>query len=188
MNIDLEETQNMIEWLKISLFLNMISKSTSQRKLKRGEIYKCDLGCGIGSEMRKKRPVVIVQNDVGNKLSGNTIIVPLTHNNHKIPCSVSITPQVDSTGKIILDGYANASNLTCISKARLGDFICRLSEKDMKLIDEAILHAVGLMPLYSKLNKTLYDKISYIQRLKAERNEAQDELENLKKIIQDSKK
>lgn len=36
MNIDLEETQNMIE-----------------RKLKRGEVYKCDLGYGIGSEMRK---------------------------------------------------------------------------------------------------------------------------------------
>lgn len=42
----------------------------------------------------------------------------------------------------------------------------------MRLIDEAILQAVGLMPLYSKLNKALIDKTSYIQRLKAERNKA----------------
>lgn len=183
MNIDLEETQSMIEWLKTALYLNIIAKNKNQRILKREQVYKCDLGYGIGSEMQKKRPVVIVQNDVGNKLSGNTMIVPLTHNDHKIPCSVSITPQVDSTGNIILDGHANASNIMCICKARLDEFICCLSEKDMNLIDEAIIQAVGLMPKYSKLNKSLNDKISYIQRLKTERNKAQDELENLKKTI-----
>lgn len=111
MNIDLEETQSMIEWLKTALYLNIIAKNKNQRILKRGQVYKCDLGYGIGSEMQKKRPVVIVQNDVGNKLSSNTIIIPLTHNNHKIPCSVSITPLADSTGIVILDGNANASNI-----------------------------------------------------------------------------
>lgn len=49
-------------------------------------------GCGIGSEMQKDRPVVIVQNDVGNNRSGNTIVLLITHDAGTLPCVANITP------------------------------------------------------------------------------------------------
>jgi len=52
--------------------LNLISEQAKKRFVTRGQVYKCDLGVGIGSEMQKERPCVIIQNNIGNYKSGNT--------------------------------------------------------------------------------------------------------------------
>lgn len=54
----------------------------------------------------------------------------------------------------------------------------------MKKIDEAIAKTVGLMGYYSDLNKRLNDKLQYISKIKEERNKAQDELAELRKILE----
>ena len=54
----------------------------------------------------------------------------------------------------------------------------------MKKIDEAIAKTVGLMGYYSDLNKRLDDKLEYISKIKEERNKAQDELAELRKILE----
>ena len=54
----------------------------------------------------------------------------------------------------------------------------------MKKIDEAIAKTVGLMGYYSDLNKRLDDKLQYISKIKEERNIAQDELAELRKILE----
>ena len=54
----------------------------------------------------------------------------------------------------------------------------------MKKIDEAIAKTVGLMWYYSDLNKRLDDKLQYISKIKEERNKAQDELAELRKILE----
>ena len=54
----------------------------------------------------------------------------------------------------------------------------------MKKIDEAIAKTVGLMGYYSDLNKRLDDKLQYISKIKEERNKAQDELAELRKILE----
>ena len=54
----------------------------------------------------------------------------------------------------------------------------------MKKIDEAIAKTVGLMGYYSDLNKRLDDKLAYISKIKEERNKAQDELAELRKILE----
>ena len=48
------------------------------RRIKRGEIYYADLGVTVGSEQRGIRPVLIIQNDIGNKYSPTTIVAPIT--------------------------------------------------------------------------------------------------------------
>lgn len=48
----------------------------------RGELYYADLGRGIGSEQEGCRPVVIIQNDVGNTYSPTTIIAPISRRSH----------------------------------------------------------------------------------------------------------
>lgn len=103
--------------------------------------------------MQKERPAVVIQNDVGNNRSGNTIVIPITHDTSTLPCVANITPLTDTTGNVILDGQANASNMMCVSKARLGDLVGSLSKADMKKIDEAIAKTVDLMGYYSDLTK-----------------------------------
>lgn len=153
MKIELGQVQKMLEWLKTKLYLDSISQNARSRAIKRGQVYRCNFGCGIGSEMQKERPAVVIQNDVGNNRSGNTIVIPITHDTSTLPCVADITPLTDTTGNVILDGQANASNMLCVSKARLGDLVGSLSNADMKKIDEAIAKTVDLMGYYSDLTK-----------------------------------
>ena len=184
MKIELVQVQKMLEWLKTKLYLDTSAQNARSRAVKRGQVYRCNFGCGIGSEMQKERPAVIIQNDVANSRSGNTIVIPITHDTSTLPCVANITPQTDVAGNIILDGQANTSNMMCVSKARLGDLVGSLPKTDMKKIDEAIAKTVGLMGYYSDLNKRLDDKLQYISKIKEERNKAQDELAELRKILE----
>ena len=58
-NIDLIKTQQYLDWLKDKLYLNSKAESAKNRKIYRGQIYRCKLGIGIGSEECKERPCVI---------------------------------------------------------------------------------------------------------------------------------
>jgi len=181
--IDSLQIDKMLEWLKIKLKLDATSANAKRRMVKRGQVYRCNFGCGIGSEMNKERPVVVVQNDIGNMHSGNTIVVPITHDTSTLPCVANISTQVDLAGNSILDGQANASNILCVSKARLGDFVCELSNEQMKKVDEAIAKSVDIMKYYAEVSKKLSKRESYIEKIKEERNRAQDELAELRKIL-----
>lgn len=134
--------------------------------------------------MQKERPALIIQNNIANSRSGNTIVIPITHDNSTLLCVASITPQIDSMGITILDGQANTSNVMCVSKARLGDYICSLPMTDMKKIDKAIAKTVGLFSYYLDLKNRLNDKLNYITKIKDQRNKAQDELSEIRKILE----
>lgn len=84
------------------------------------------------AKIQKERPAPIIQNNIANLRSGNTIVIPITHDNSTLPCVASITPQIDSMGTTILDGQANKSNIMCVSKAKLKDYICSLPMTDIK--------------------------------------------------------
>ena len=64
MKVDITYIQDMLEWLKTKLYLNSLSGNAARRTVKRGQVYKCNFGRGIGSEMQKDRPAVIIQNDM----------------------------------------------------------------------------------------------------------------------------
>lgn len=183
MNVNLSQVQKMLDWLKTKLYLDSNAVNSARRTVKRGQVYRCNFGCGVGSEMQKDRPAVIVQNDVGNNRSGNTIVVPITHDASTLPCVANITAQNDAAGNVIIDGQANTSNIMCISKARLGNYVCDLSNGDMKLIDEALAKTMELIHYYSDISGKLADKLSYIERIKADRNKAQDELSDIRTFL-----
>ncbi len=187
MNIDYNQITKMLEWLKEKLRIDANASNARRRTVKRGQVYRCNFGCGVGSEMNKERPSVIIQNDIGNLHSGNTIVIPITHDTSSLPCVANLIPQQDATGTIILDGQANASNMLCVSKARLGDLVCELPNSEMKKIDEAIAKSVDIMTYYSDLSRRLANRDSFIERLKIERNQAQDELNELRVMLNLSK-
>lgn len=185
MDISINKVQQFLDWLKTKVYLDSNAFNASKRLVKRGQVYRCNFGVGIGSEMQKDRPAVIIQNDIGNIKSSNTIVIPITHDSSTLPCMAQITPQYESDGVTIkLDGQANTSNIMCVSKARIGNYVCDLSAADMKKVDEALAKTVGLMGYYSDLSKKLDNKLDYIIRIKQDRNTAQDTLTEIRSLFQ----
>ena len=184
MLIEFNKVQKFLDWAKDALRLDSFVSNAQGSRVQRGQVYRCNFGIGVGSEMQKDRPAVIVQLNSLNYTSGNTIVIPITHDTGTMPCMVPITTVYESDGTTVrLDGQANTSNIACISKARLGDYVATLSGADMKAIDKALAMTAGLLPHYTDLQNKLNDKISYISRLKAERNAAQDSLEQICKKL-----
>ncbi len=181
--IDVYKVQALLDWVKVKILLDIKAESAKERIVKRGQVYKCNLGIGVGSEMQKERPCVILQNAIGNLKSGNTIVAPITHNKSNLSCLVSIKTIFDGEGNIHLDGQVNVSNIVCVSKARLGNFISNLDNEDMRKIDFALARNLGLMSQYNELKLKLDDKIKYIESLKKERNDAQDFVKRLKECM-----
>lgn len=179
MQIELNTIQELLDWMKTKLYLNTKVNQANKRYVKRGQVYNCYFGIGVGNEIQKLRPCIILQNNIGNAKSGNIVVSPITHTYKDIPSIVKVNTQYNNDGTILLDGYANVSNILCVSKARLENYITELSTSEIKQIDIAVAISLDLMHYYAKLNKNLEDKLKYIQKIKNERNLAQDQLKEL---------
>lgn len=183
MNIDLLKTQQYLEWMKDKLYLNAITPSAKNRMIYRGQVYRCKFGLGIGSEECKERPCVILQYDSANKTSPNTIVAPITHTTSKLPIVVPISDKLDSSGKVILDGNVLLGNISCVSKARLGDYITTLSSDEIKNIDKAISLSLDINHHYITLQNMYNDKAQYVEKLKSTRTQLKNELNAKQKQI-----
>ena len=179
MKVDLEKIQNILSWTKEQIFLDSISSTAKSRKVKRGEIYICNFGYGVGSEIQKERPCVIIQNDIRNFNSGTVIVAPITHTNKPLPCMVSITTQYKDNNTILIDGFVNLSHIQTVSKSRLGNFISKLPSSYIKKINLSILDTTGLIREFKNYQQKLDDKLFFIEKIKSERNKAQDDLNTI---------
>lgn len=157
MDIELSKTQKYLDWLKKKLYLDKVASAAKNRFVKRGQVYWCEFGMGIGSEMSKEsaRPCVIVQKTAINKNSPNTIVVPITHDTDSFPCLVPIREYFDNCGNKILDGQVNVSNIVCISKSRLTKQICQLDDAEICEIDKKIMYQLDIYKLYYDAEKQL---------------------------------
>lgn len=181
MQIDFSKTNRLIEWLKKMIYLDTTVVSAQKRVVFRGQVYFCELGEGIGSEEIKERPCIIIQNNLGNKNSGNIIVAPITNGGLLSSISVTIPSNkykyTDKTGtQLYLSG-----NIVTVSKARLGNFIVDLSKEKslMEEVDEKIIISIGLYSKFKKLNDTISaDKIT-IEKLKNQRNSLTEKLKNI---------
>ena len=105
--------------------------------IKRGDIYYADLSPVVGSEQGGIRPVLIVQNDIGNKYSPTVIIAAITSqiNKGKLPTHVEIGAEDYGLPK---DSVILLEQVRTIDKKRLKEKIGYLSPDIMKIVDEAI--------------------------------------------------
>ncbi len=109
--------------------------------IKRGDVYYADLHGTIGSEQGGVRPVVIVQNDKGNRFSKTLIVAPISTRLTKppIPTHVMIpTLTLERVSMVLLE------QLRTIDKERLGQWICSLDSNTVVKIDEAIKISLGV--------------------------------------------
>lgn len=105
--------------------------------MKRGEIYFANLSPAIGSEMDKRRPVLIVSNDANNNASTTVTILPITSNTSRVyPFEILLNPEDSGLSK---PSKVQAQQIRTISKQRiLGDVVGCLNQELIDLINDAI--------------------------------------------------
>lgn len=116
----------------------------------RGDLYYADLGVGVGSEQNGYRPVVIIQNDIGNKHSPTTIVAPLTtriKTKSKLPTHYYISP----TSGLNQPSIIMLEQIRTIDKARLDKYIGKLSGLDIIGLNHSLAISVGLVSISSKI-------------------------------------
>lgn len=111
--------------------------------IKRGDIYYSDLSPVIGSEQGGVRPVLIVQNDVGNKYSPTVIAAAITSqiNKAKLPTHIEISAQEYGLQK---DSVILLEQIRTIDKKRLREKIGHLDDELMEKVNEALSISFGL--------------------------------------------
>lgn len=112
--------------------------------VKRGDVFFADLSPVVGSEQGGVRPVLIIQNNIGNRFSPTVIIAAITAQiqKAKLPTHVEIdakTHGFDRNSVILLE------QIRTIDKQRLTDKITHLDEETMREVNEALQISIGLI-------------------------------------------
>lgn len=109
--------------------------------IKRGELYYADLSPVIGSEQGGIRPVLVVQNDVGNKYSPTVIVAAITSqiNKAKIPTHI----ELGTSHGLTKDSVLLLEQIRTLDKRRLKERIGVLDDNCMKSVNEALLISLG---------------------------------------------
>ena len=110
--------------------------------IKRGELYYADLSPVVGSEQGGIRPVLVVQNDVGNKYSPTVIAAAVTSKINKAKLPTHIELPSESYG-LARDSVILLEQIRTLDKRRLKERIGELNELTMSKVDKAILISLG---------------------------------------------
>ena len=111
--------------------------------VKRGDIFYADLSPVVGSEQGGTRPVLIVQNDTGNKHSPTVIAAAITSqlNKAKLPTHIEL---IGKSVGLTKDSVVLLEQIRTIDKRRLREHMGRLDDTMMNRVDEAIAVSFGL--------------------------------------------
>ena len=111
--------------------------------VKRGEIYYADLSPVVGSEQGGIRPVLIVQNDVGNRHSPTVIAAAITSQRDKSRLPTHIEVSADTCG-LSKDSVVRLEQIRTIDKKRLKDRMGELDNTSMNRVNTALSISFGL--------------------------------------------
>ena len=113
------------------------------RTVRRGDVYLADLNPAIGCEQGGIRPVLVLQNDIGNLYSPTTIVAAVTakQTKKKLPVHTPISACMLRTDSTLL-----LEQIRTIDKCRLQAYLGSISQKEMRDIDRALKLSIGLIP------------------------------------------
>ncbi|MCF2544627.1 type II toxin-antitoxin system PemK/MazF family toxin [Ligilactobacillus ruminis] len=115
--------------------------------VRRGDIFYADLSPVVGSEQGGLRPVVVIQNNIGNRFSPTIIVAAITSkiSKPKMPTHVAVKASEPGKRGLEKDSVILLEQLRTIDKQRLRDKICCLSKKKLGDVDHALQISVGLI-------------------------------------------
>lgn len=111
--------------------------------IKRGDLYYADLRPVVGSEQGGIRPVLILQNDIGNKYSPTTIVVAIT-SKEKNPIPTHVSIHSDSENGLKTDSTIMLEQLRTVDKKRIKGKIGHLSQKDLYNVMNALKMSLNI--------------------------------------------
>lgn len=111
------------------------------KQVKRGEIYYADLSPVVGSEQDGTRPVLVIQNDTGNKFSPTTIVAAITSKSDKAKLPTHVVVHADG---LEMESVVLLEQIRTIDKQRLIRYSGRLDKAAMGQVDHAIIVSFGL--------------------------------------------
>ena len=118
-----------------------IKRRNDMKDIKRNEIYYADLNPVIGSEQGGIRPVLVIQNDMGNKYSPTTIVAAITsrQTKAKLPTHIEIGEEVFEKDSVVL-----LEQIRTVDKSRLKEYVGKLDNRTMDKVNKAISISVAL--------------------------------------------
>lgn len=130
--------------LKLSIPWNVASAEDEKLAIKRGDVFFADLSPVVGSEQGGTRPVLVIQNDIGNRFSPTVIVAAITAQiqKAKLPTHVEITAARHGFER---DSVILLEQVRTIDKSRLTDKITHLDDALMKQVDESLQVSFGLI-------------------------------------------
>ena len=118
--------------------------------VKRGDIFYADLSPVVGSEQGGLRPVLIIQNDVGNRYSPTVIAAAITSRMSKTKMPTHIDVYAERAG-LARDSIVLLEQVRTLDKQRLREYLGHLDELLMREVDNAIAVSLGLLPHGARL-------------------------------------
>ncbi|MDT3699340.1 MAG: type II toxin-antitoxin system PemK/MazF family toxin [Thermincola sp.] len=114
--------------------------------IRRGDIFFADLSPVVGSEQGGTRPVLVLQNDIGNQYSPTTIVAAVTSqiSKAKLPTHVEVTSKTSGLEK---DSVILLEQIRTIDKSRLKEKITVLNEDSMNRVNQAVEISLGLIDI-----------------------------------------
>lgn len=134
---------------KDGIFYTPVSRDLLVKCMKntylRGELYYADLGTGIGSEQNGYRPVVIIQNDVGNRHSPTTIVAAIS-TQIKTKANLPTHYHLKPGSGLVQPSMVMLEQIRTVDKTRLVQYIGKLSDGELKGLNHALAISIGLIP------------------------------------------
>jgi mRNA interferase MazF len=111
---------------------------------RRGEVWWVDFDPGIGGEIRKTRPAVVVSNNTANRVLNRVQVIPVTSNTERLYPAEAWVNVGGKRGKAMADQIFTASRL------RFGRRLGRISSEEMAAVDRALVILLGLTPAITR--------------------------------------
>ena len=144
---NIKKLNNYVSWVTEQIKMNDNALKDIRDIPRRGEIWTCELGQNVGSEENKIRPVIIIQNDTGNKNAPTTIIAPISNRPKKIAVHIELREsdyKLENGETSHITGTVLAEQIKVVSKVRLGRHIATLNRDFMDILDSKLRISLDL--------------------------------------------
>lgn len=165
MNIEKEDKErfkDIIAWTGEMMEMTIKEKYTRNITPLRGEIWTCQFGQNVGSEVNKVRPALVISHNLGNSKSPTLALIPITSREPRQQTHVAILDTDLVFVENSINGTITAEGVRNVSKARLGRRIGQVTNDCMLKVEEALKVALGFEQTEETVNKEEQEALSVV--------------------------
>jgi mRNA interferase MazF len=115
--------------------------------LRRGEVYVCSFDPTVGHEIKKTRPALVIQNDVGNRYSPLTIVAAITSTVSPVPYPIEVVVEPSAANGLGVRSSIRVDQIRTVDRQRLIRRLGAIDSSTMARVDEALKISLGLVRL-----------------------------------------